>query len=176
MMEEKSEFDNINVINNYDDEIDVSETKLENKSMQIQQLISHFEYRLLGFMWKSNAEKYYYTGKTLMGDESVQKVMLLLHPFSREVLLISNKSDFNWHKQLLRTRLEMVNLLTKAIDVDVKDMKEIWRSYTNLLFNIGDIILNKNSQEFLKSYFNMENNQDDFEYRRRKPKEEGEII
>ena len=144
MQDEDVGFDDNNIVNTYEDTIDVSENKLANKSLEIQQLISHFEYRLLGYMWKSNAEKYYYTGKTLMGDESLQKVMLLLHPFSREVLLISNKKDMGWQKQLLRTRLELINLLTKAIDVDVKDLREIWRSYSNLLFNIGDIIINKN--------------------------------
>lgn len=157
------DFEDPNLLNNYEDTIDVSQNKLVNKSLEIQQLISHFEYRLLGYMWKSNAEKYYYTGKTLMGDESLQKVMLLLHPFSREVLLISNKKDMGWQKQLLRTRLELVNLLTKAIDVDVKDLREIWRSYSNLLFNIGDIIINKNSQDFLSKVFGIDKQAEGFE-------------
>lgn len=155
--------DTVKLSDKFDDEIDVGENKLATKSMQIQQLISHFEYRLLGYMWKSNGEKYYFTGNPLMGDESIQKTMLLLHPFSREVLLISNKQDFMWQKQLLRTRLEMAALLTKAVDVHINDSKEIWRSFSNLLFNIGDIIVNKNSQEFLKGFFKFEqpNNNND---------------
>lgn len=150
--------DETSFIDNYDDEIDVSENKLETKVMQMQQLISHFEYRLLGYMWKSNAEKYYYTGKPLMGDDSIQKVMLLLHPFSREILLISNKKEYTWQKQLLRTRLELINLITKAVDVDIADSKEIWRSFTNLLFNIGDIIVNNNSKDFVAEFFNFDKN------------------
>ena len=63
MMKDDIDFDSVDLLKNYEEEIDVSESKMANKSMQIQQLISHFEYRLLGYVWTSNAEKYKYTGK-----------------------------------------------------------------------------------------------------------------
>ena len=166
--------DTPNSISQYDDDIDVEETKLANKSLQIKELISQFELRLYGYMWKGNADKYYYTGKSMMGDDSIQKIMLLLHPFSREVILISNKKDYTWAKQLLRTRLQMINLTTKAIDVEAKNLYEIFRSFSNLLFNIGDVIVGKNSQDFLKGFFHItdEKKFDDYDFGDRKYKGE----
>ena len=104
-------------------------------------------------MWKGNGEKLYYTGESLAGETTIQKIMLVLHPFSREVLLISNKNDYTWAKQMLRTRLEVAGILTRETDSNPKNNKEIWRSITNMLFNIGDIICGNNSQNFLKGYF-----------------------
>lgn len=168
-------------INQYEDEIDVSESKLENKTLRMQEMITQFEMRLLGFMWKSNGEKYYYTGDTLLGDKSIQDVMFLLHPFSREINMISNKTDFNWQKQKLMTRLSLIQILVPAVDGNVKKFRIIWRSFSNLLSNIGDIIVGKNSQNFLGKIFGNDENDDRLmEFKRygrdRDRRGEGEVI
>lgn len=149
--------DNIDIDKDYfiDDEreIDVSNNRLESKTFAIQNMISDFEYRLRGFNWKANGEKYIYKGNPLAGSKTIQKIILLLDPFSKAVNMIGNKKNFNWQKQLLRTRIALASILTTAYDSDVKNFKEIWRTFSNLMFNIGDIILEKNSQNIIKGYF-----------------------
>lgn len=137
----------------YENEIDVSNAKLENKTFGLQSMISDFEYRIRGFNWKSNGDKYFYGGNPLAGKKTIQKIMLLLDPFSKSVNMIGNKKNYTWQKQLLRTRLALASILTNAYDSDLKNFKEIWRTFSNLMFNLGDVILEKNSQEMLKSYF-----------------------
>ncbi len=136
-----------------ENEIDVSNAKLENKTFGIQTMISDFEYRLRGFNWKANGEKYVYCGNPLAGKKTIQTIILLLDPFSKAVNMIGNKKNYNWQKQLLRTRLALASILTNAYDSDLKNYKEIWRTFSNLMFNIGDVILEKNSQNILKGYF-----------------------
>lgn len=136
-----------------ENEIDVSNTKLENKTFGIQSIISDFEYRLRGFNWKANGDKYVYCGNPLAGKKTIQKIILLLDPFSKAVNMISNKKNYTWQKQLLRTRLALASILTNAYDSDLKNYKEIWRTFSNLMFNIGDVILEKNSQKMLSGFF-----------------------
>lgn len=136
-----------------ENEIDVSNNKLESKTFAIQSIISDFEYRLRGFNWKANGDKYIYSGNPLAGKITIQRIILLLDPFSKSVNMIGNKKNYTWQKQLLRTRIALASILTNAYDSDISNYKEIWRTFTNLMFNIGDVILEKNSQNILKSYF-----------------------
>lgn len=159
-----------------ENEIDVSNNKLENKTFGIQTMISDFEYRLRGFNWKSNGEKYVYCGNPLAGKKTIQKIILLLDPFSKTVNMIGNKKNYTWQKQLLRTRLALASILTNAYDSDLKNYKEIWRTFSNLMFNIGDIILDKNSQNILKGFLGVGDDYkgEGFDYGPKK-KSEGDI-
>ena len=150
--ESKSESDSFNDEDN-ENKISIKQEKLINKSFEIQSLISSFEYRLLGYDWSNNGDKFVYTGRVLVGDDTAQKIMLLLHPFSKEIIMIGNKKNFTWQKQLLRTRVRLASILTNAYDADLKNYREIWRTFSNLMINIGDIILEKNSKSMLESYF-----------------------
>lgn len=145
-------------IDKFEDEIDVSESKTSNRVTQLQQLISHFEYRLMGFKWKSNGEHYYYAGEPLAGEDTIQQIIGILHPFSREIIMISSKKDYEWQLQMLKDRLEIAAILTKAADTKSSNLKLIWRMYSDMIFNIGHIIGGDNSLNFLKGYFGIENN------------------
>lgn len=148
-------FDNTSTLDNFGDEIDISQTKLANKATELQQLITHLEYRLHGYMWRDNGEKFYYVGTALAGADLIQKLMLLMQPFSREIILISKKDVHTWSKQVMRTRINVASLLTRELDSDIKTIREIWRSISNLFFNIGDIICSGNSRSFLEGYLNI---------------------
>lgn len=160
-------------------ELDISESKIENKTLRMQELITQFEYRLKGYMWKSNGEKYYYTGDALLGEKTIQEVMLLLYPFSREINMISNKTSHGWEVQKLRTRITLAKILFYAHDSNAQKFDIVWRSFSNLLTNIGDIIVGKNSQGYLKSLFTKDNEDDyypDYNTRKRKKYDDGEMI
>lgn len=135
--------------------IDVAENKYENKVFQLQQMITHFEYRLKGYSLTANGDNYYYTGDALIGRKTIIDIMMLLHPFSREINMISNKQSFSWEMQKLRTRLSFIRLVTKSPEADMQKAEIIWRSFSNILTNIGDIIVGKNSQGMINNLFGM---------------------
>ena len=144
---------NNDLIDDDEREIDVASSKLSSKVFSIQSIISHFEYRLRGFIWKANGDKYVYCGNPLAGKKTIQNIILLLDPFSKTVNMIGDKKDYTWQKQLLRTRLELASILTNAYDSDLKNFKVIWRTFSNLMFNLGDVILGKNSRSMLEGIF-----------------------
>lgn len=175
-LENDNNFDNNKfLLDDYEREIDVGNTKLENKTFGIQSMISDFEYRLRGFNWKANGDKYVYSGNPLAGKKTIQKIILLLDPFSKTVNMIGNKKNYLWQKQLLRTRIALASILTNAYDSDIKNFKEIWRTFTNLMFNIGDVILEKNSQKILKGFFGIGDDYKSGDFNIPKKKIEGDI-
>ena len=147
-------------LNKYPDEVDISMNKLLNKTVQLHSMITQFEMRLNGYMTSGNGDKMIYTGKPVVGIETTQRIMLLLQPFSQDSNLISKKDDFIWDVQMARTRYDLVILLTKNNDFEAVDTVEVWRSFTNLLVNIGDIIKGKNSMGLVEKYLGLSENQD----------------
>jgi len=135
------------------DEIDISQNKLENKTFEIQKIISEFEYRLHGYMWKENGNKLSYDGNALAGEVVIQKIILLLHSFSKEIIMISNKKSETWAKQQFLTGITIVEILTKEQESIASNYKAIVISCFNTLKNIGDVICNDNSKDVLKSFF-----------------------
>ena len=137
----------------YDDMIDVSQNKLKDKTTEIQKIVSEYEYRLRGYVWDSNGTNMFYQGNVLAGDIVIQKIILLLHSFSKEIILISNKNKFTWAKQLYRTSYQLISILTREIESVAENYKVIFYSFYNVMINIGDIIGNNNSKEFLSKMF-----------------------
>lgn len=146
--------------NRYDDEVNISINKFADKSIQIKNMVIQFELRLLGYMNKNNGEKMVYMGKPIIGNDTIQKVMLLLEPFSQDSNLITNKDDALWEVQLARTRYDLVILLTKNNDFEASNTPEVWRGFTNLMNNIGDIIKGKNSKGLIESMINLNKDKD----------------
>lgn len=155
------DYANDSFMNRYEDEVDISISKFVDKSLQIKNMIIQFELRLLGYMVKGNGEKMIYVGKPILGFHTIQKIMVLLEPFSQDSMMISDKNDLLWDIQLARTRYDLVVLLTKNNDFDAVDTLEVWRSFSNLLFNIGDIIKGKNSYDLVEKYFGLSKDKDD---------------
>lgn len=142
----------------YDDSIDVSQNKLKDKTTEIQKMISEYEYRLRGYLWESNGSNMFYQGNVLAGDSVIQKIILLLHSFSKEIIMISNKSKHSWAKQLYRTSYQLISILTREIESPAESYKVIFYSFYNTMQNIGDIIMNNNSKDFLSKMFGFEQN------------------
>jgi len=138
-----------------EESIDISDVKLENKAFALQPLINQFEYRLRGYNITSNGDKLEFTGNVLMGVDSISRVLSLLQPFSREILLISDKKELKWAFQNFRTRGDLNKILFKNFDVPVSNISIIWRNFTNLMDNMCDIIINKNSQKMIDSYLGL---------------------
>jgi len=149
------------ITDRFEDDIDVSESKTSNRITQLQQLISHFEYRLMGYKWKSNGEHFYFSGEPLAGESTIQQIIGLLHPYSREIIMISNKPDDEWQSQLLKDRLAFSDIVTKAPDVPANNLKVIWRMFSDIMFNIGHIIGGENSKKFLEGYFGIDRGNND---------------
>jgi len=150
------------ISNKYDDEIDISETKAQNRLMQLQQLISQFEYRLAGGMWKSNGEKMYWGGNALAGEEVIQKVTELLHAYSREIVLLMNISTIEWAEQMYTVMYDAVRLLTRSHDSAMEHSNEIFRSTYDLFKNIGHIVCNSNFREFAETFYGLSQKDDNF--------------
>lgn len=142
----------------YDDSIDVSQIKLKDKTTEIQKMVSEYEYRLRGYVWESNGQNMYYQGNVLAGEVVIQKIMMLLHSFSKEIILISDKSSKNWAKQLYRTSYQLISILTRDIESTADNYKVIFYSFYNVMQNIGDIIGKNNSKDFLSKMFGFEQN------------------
>jgi hypothetical protein len=140
----------------YEDSIDVSQNKLRDKATEIQKMISEYEYRLRGYVWESNGQNMYYQGNVLAGEMVIQKIILLLHSFSKEIILISNKSKETWAKQLYRTSYQLISILTRDIESTAESYKVIFYSFYNVMQNIGDIIGGNNSKDFLSKMFGFE--------------------
>ncbi len=141
---------------NLADEIDLNSTKLENKTFEIQKLISEFEYRLHGYMWKNNGEKMGYEGNALCGEKVIQGLILLLHAFSKEIILISSKNKESWAKQQWITCTQMNRLLFNSYgEVPSKNYMVISMTFFSIMKNIGDIINASNSKNMLRDFFGM---------------------
>jgi len=138
-----------------EESIDISDVKLENKAFALQPLINQFEYRLRGYNITSNGDKLEFTGNVLMGVDSISRVLSLLQPFSREIMLISDKKELKWAFQNFRTRGDLNKILFKNFDVPVSNINIIWRNFSNLMDNMCDIIINKNSQKMVDSYLGL---------------------
>jgi len=142
------------------DSVDLNSNKLENKAFEIQKMISEFEYRLHGYMWMSNGEKMGYEGNALCGEKVIQEIILLLHPFSKEILMISSKSKESWAKQQYLTCTQMNRILFNSHgEIPSKNYMAVALSFFNLMKNIGDIINASNSKNMLRDFFGMDKNE-----------------
>ncbi len=138
-----------------EDNIDVSDSKLENKTFNLQPMINQFEYRIRGYSLKNNGETLEFKGNVLMGVESISGAATLLQPFSREINMISNKKELKWAFQNYKTRGDFNRALLKNYDIPARNIPILWRTFSNLFDNVGDIIVNKNSAEQLNDFFGM---------------------
>lgn len=139
-----------------EDELDISDNKLENKTFQLQQIINHFEYRLRGYALKNNGGALEFKGNVLMGVDSTSESATLLQPFAREVNMIGDKKELKWAFQNFKTRGDFNRMLLKNYDIPAHKIPVLWRTFSNLFDNIGDIIVNKNSQAVLNNYFGLD--------------------
>lgn len=140
-------------IERFPDDIDTSQNRLESKTFEIQKLISEFEFRLLGFEWKSSGDSMSYTGNPLEGNEVIQKIMILLHSFSKEIILIANIDRFYWARQKRRMLKKVNALLYKSLESPADNNQEVFQATFEVLTNIGYIVVSNNSQNFLKEYW-----------------------
>lgn len=138
-----------------EDSLDISDNKLENKTFQLQELINHLEYRIRGYSLKNNGTQFEFKGNVLLGVDSINEIATLLQPFSREVNMIGDKKAIKWAFQNFKTRGDFNRILLKNHDVPVSKIPTLWRTFSNLFDNIGDIIVNKNSQEVLNNFFGL---------------------
>ncbi len=138
----------------FPDDLDTSQNRLESKTFEIQKLISEFEFRLLGYEWKSSGDSMSFTGNPLQGNEVIQKIMVMLHSFSKEIILIANIDKFSWARQKRRLSKKVNALLYKGLESPADNYQEVFQAFFELLTNIGYIIVSNNSQNFLKSYWN----------------------
>lgn len=145
-------------LDRYPDEVDVSQNRLESKTFEVQKLISEFEYRLLGYEWKSNGERMSFTGNPLAGNEVIQKVMIILHAFSKEIILIADVDKFSWARQKKRVADRINALLLKNLDSIADNYLEIFQSYFELLSNLGFILMNNNSKNILRDFWGFNSN------------------
>ena len=140
-----------------EDNIDVSDNKLENKTFNLQPMINQFEYRIRGYSLKNNGEQLEFKGNVLMGVDSINGTATLLQPFSREINMISNKKELKWAFQNYKTRGDFNRALLKNYDIPARSIPILWRSFSNLFDNIGDIIVNKNSSQILSDFLGIDN-------------------
>lgn len=153
------------VTDKMEDEIDISETKSNTRFMQLQQVMVQLEYRLSGGMWKSNGEKMHFVGSCLAGEDAIQKIILIVASYSREIMLMMDINRYDWAEQMFKTMSEVVSVLTKTKDSSMEHASEIFRAVYDTMKNIGNLVCNSNFQDMMKPQFGISNDKPDSDFK-----------
>lgn len=133
-----------------DDVVDLKEDKATDKVIAIRKLVRSLELRYRGYEWDSNGEKFYPTGKVLLGDEIIQKATGLLQPFSEEANLISIKEIKTMARQKYYTCMAFLDSCLVDMGCPDYNYKVAFQMFKNTLQNISDIIMSsRNYMELL---------------------------
>ena len=77
-MNDEDLFNNDKYLEDYEEEIDVEENRLDNRITQVKESISQYELRLKGYEWTGNGKKLRKKGDSSAGNNFINKIMVLL--------------------------------------------------------------------------------------------------
>jgi hypothetical protein len=129
--------------------VNISHIKTYDRLTSIRRQVRILDLRLRGYVLAKDGDDYVYSFPPLADSDVIAKATALLEPFCQDTNLITSKSRLAFERQFYYVGKAMNDTLISEMGSLAENYSVVMTEFLNILDNIGDIIVEGKSQDFV---------------------------